>query len=88
MAKVKANQKWLEGGGIVCKDIGRVPFVGEEFIVDEERAKELVSKGRTEIVCAVDEFEGKTDKEISDTQKEWTEELIPKAEKKVKKKKA
>lgn len=55
MFKVKANNKWLEGGGIICKDIGRVPFPGEEFIVSEERAKELASKGRTEIIGAIEE---------------------------------
>lgn len=54
MIKVRANKKWLEGGGIPCSDLGRVPEVGEEWVVSEERAKDLVAKGRTEIVCELE----------------------------------
>ena len=47
---VKATEKFLEGGGIVSKDIGRVPFVGEEFKVTEDRANLLKDMGFVEIV--------------------------------------
>lgn len=53
--KVKANIKWLEGGGIPCADLNRVPQPGETWIVTEARAKELVTKGRTSIVEEIEE---------------------------------
>lgn len=57
--RVKANKRWLEGGGIPCADLGRVPKVGEEWVVTEQRAKELVEKGRTKIVGVVQEAKQK-----------------------------
>lgn len=54
---MEANEKWLEGGGIICPELGRVPNPGDRFEVSEERAKALVSKGRTFIVKEIVEEE-------------------------------
>lgn len=90
--KVRANKRWLEGGGIPCADLGRVPEVGEEWIVTEERAKQLITKGRTEIVEYIEEPKKEEVKPIAnilpaDEEIKFKKELTKAVKKEVKKKK-
>ena len=45
VTKVRATDKWLEGGGVICEDIQRIPRPGEQIVVEISTAEELIERG-------------------------------------------
>lgn len=65
--EVKATDKWQTGGGIVCKDLGRVPYTGEVFSITEDRIKPLLGDNAygfkfIEVIGEIEEKPKKTKK--------------------------